>query len=71
MPILSGDRIPVAAISIAALSQRITAACPLLVQALTNAEAELSAPYATPGGLFSRRAVANANAEVRSTKVLP
>jgi len=46
VPILSGDGKPVAAISLAALSQRITDRLPLLVPALTKAAAELSAPYA-------------------------
>ena len=47
VPIRSGDGKPVAAISLAALSQRITDRLPLLVPALTKAGAELSAPYAT------------------------
>ena len=46
VPILSGDGKPVAAISLAALSQRITDRLPLLVPALIKAGAELSAPYA-------------------------
>jgi len=46
VPIRSGDGKPVAAISLAALSQRITDRLPVLVPALIKAGAELSAPYA-------------------------
>ena len=46
VPILGGDAKPVGAISLAALSQRISNRLPLLVPALKKAAAELSAQYA-------------------------
>ena len=46
VPILGGDGKPIGAISLAALSQRISTRLPLLVPALKNAAAELSANYA-------------------------
>ena len=46
VPILGGDGKPIGAISLAALSQRISARLPLLVPALKKAAAELSAQYA-------------------------
>ena len=46
MPILGGDAKPIGAISLAALSQRISLRLPLLVPALKKAGAELSAHYA-------------------------
>jgi DNA-binding IclR family transcriptional regulator len=46
VPVLGGDGKPVAAISIAALNQRITPRLPALVPALKKAGAELSAHYA-------------------------
>ncbi len=46
VPILGGDGKPIGAISLAALSQRISDRLPLLVPALKKAAAELSAQYA-------------------------
>ena len=46
VPILGGDGKPIGAISLAALSQRISNRLPLLVPALKKAAAELSAQYA-------------------------
>ena len=46
VPILGGDGKPIGAISLAALSQRISERLPLLVPALKKAAAELSAQYA-------------------------
>ena len=50
VPILGGDGKPIAALSLAALSQRISTRLPLLVPALQKAGAELSAHYAQRDG---------------------
>ena len=46
VPILGGDGKPVGAISLAALTQRITTRLPMLVPAMKRAAADLSAQYA-------------------------
>ena len=46
VPIFGGDGKPIGAISLAALSQRISTRLPLLVPALRNAADGLSAHYA-------------------------
>ena len=71
VPIRSGDGKPVAAISLAALSQRITDRLPAAGAGAGQGRSRAVGTLRDPGGGMSRRAAVKATTAVRSTKALP